>query len=198
MRRAHAGMRWVTTAPLYSTRSWGAWRGEPELSVGVGVGVGVGAGVGVGVGVGVELRLRGRGGGKGRLGLGLGLGLGLQDRLILSLFLPFLYGFCFHTSQPPSIPQTPAPYGTVQQRRPNGVHHPIATHAHAHAARCTRRRQSESCAPVVRRARSRRARGGACRVVAVIVRGRQPSRRPPRRPAQPSSSGAAPRPQRAS
>jgi hypothetical protein len=31
MRRAHAGMRWVTTAPLYSTRSWGAWRGDPEL-----------------------------------------------------------------------------------------------------------------------------------------------------------------------
>ena len=50
-----------------------------------------------------------------------------------------------------------------------------ASHAHAHSARCTRRCQSESCAPLVRCARSRRARGGACRVVAVIVRGRQPS-----------------------
>ena len=72
-----------------------------------------------------------------------------------------------HLLQPP----TPAPYGTTMASQ----WRPIAAHAHAHSARCTRRCQSESCAPLVRCARSRRARGGACRVVAVIVRGRQPS-----------------------
>ena len=75
-----------------------------------------------------------------------------------------------HTPHPTNPPQT-APYGTTMASQ----WRPIAAHANALSARCTRRCQSESCAPLVRCARSRRARGGACRVVDVIARGRQPS-----------------------
>ena len=76
-----------------------------------------------------------------------------------------------HTPHPTNPPQT-APYGTTMASQ----WRPIAAHANALSARCTRRCQSESCAPLVRCARSRRARGAA-RAASwlVIVRGRQPS-----------------------
>ena len=60
-----------------------------------------------------------------------------------------------HTCTIPLTPQplTPAPHGTTMASQ----WRPIAAHAHAYSVRCTRRCQSESCAPLVRCARSRRA-----------------------------------------
>ena len=105
----------------------------------------------------------------------------LYERLchFTRLSLPYLRPSHTCTIPPTLLHTTPHLHHTVPQWRPNGVpSRPTRTHSLPDApggVSPSQRCQSESCAPLVRCARSRRARGGACRVVAVIVCGRQPS-----------------------
>ena len=95
---------------------------------------------------------------------------------------------------PPSPFQapTPAPQRASQWRPPSRR---ARTHTPPREAVC----RSESCAPLSCGARARGGRVAAARAASVAGARARPAAigRPPRRPAQPSSSGAAPRPQRA-